>query len=310
MIYDRDIQRKRVTKGVRPGNRKPRFWDTPFRSLWRLAANLLLIVVVCFVFVFVLNKTSERSGSIVHVVERAKSPLFLERVKDNLRVMRLPLGAPVSYDLVWFYLEGGCQTEVHLDYEEVTEEPTTISLKIKGRNLPVGGPGPDHIERKQPPGITPGLWKYTSTLTAVCANGRKPPPETMVEFYLEIYDPQQPAFARLSDVKVLTPTVHAQEKLRWRYDVSRVLDGDATVIFTFVAKDAGTSGPGKEDIIVVQRPAVFNKVGVYKDTDFSFDLPAGIRPGEWSLQVNTVTNLPNKRTQVDVLATFNFEVLS
>ena len=295
-------------------SRRVRFRDAPLRKSWSYASNTLMFFFISAIFVFFLNQFSARTGAIIKVITPAASSQFTDRKIDNLPVLRLALGQPISYDLDWYYLEN-CQTTVTMEFAQSFDEPNQDRVRLivekEGKHYPVGGPGLDHLMRQQPVGIKPGLWKYTTTVNALCANGRRPLPQTTSQFYIDIFDPRQPALVLEAPVEFLTKQVKKTDRLHWRVDIKRNIVGPTTALFTFISKDAGISGAGVSDVITIQRPGLNmqQKPGSFKNLDFYQDLPAEIHSGGWRLQASAITNLPDGRVQTDQLFTASFEVL-
>lgn len=280
--------------------------DAPMHNTWKLFVNMLGVFFFIFVFIYVLNNMSERSGAIIVVTEGPSDDTFVkDRFIRNRPVMRVPLGKPIAYNLKWHYIEGGCESQVRVDYEQVSDKPprTTISVETKGRNFAVGYPGTDRIERPQPPGITPGLWHYMVTVNALCANGRRPPPQRVVDFYVDIYDAHISVFSMTSKLDFMTPVVHLGEKLHWQVSLKRNLPGQSIAVYSFVRESTDN-----KDAVMFQKPSSFKEVGSYPNADIYLDLPPEVTPGIWHMQASNVTNLTNGKVQADDLFEVTIEV--
>jgi hypothetical protein len=283
-----------------------RFLDAPVRNSWKVFVNVLGTFFLMFIFIYGLNTFSERSGTIIEITEPPSSPSFVkDKFIDGLPVMRLALGRPITYALKWHYLEGGCDSNVRAEYEQVSvKKPrTTITVETKGRDFAVGYPGPDRIERPQPAGITAGLWHYSITVSSLCANGRRPPEQKMVDFYLDLYDARVPVFEMRSALDFLTPVIHMGGQLHWHVSLYRNLPGSSLAIYSFVREDSDN-----KDIVMFHKPSSYKEVGAYPNADIYLDLPPQVTPGKWHMQAANVTNLPNGKVQADDLFEVTIEV--
>lgn len=287
-------------------HRKKRFMDAPIRNVWTIFVQGLGIFFCMFLFIYALNNISERSGQIIEVTEPPSSADFVkDRTISGLPVMRLALGKPIEYNLKWHYVEGGCESQVRVEYEQILDKPprTTIVVETKGRGFAVGYPGPDKITRSTPPGITPGLWKYSVNVDALCANGRRPPQTKIVNFYIDIYDAHVPVFEMTSKLEFLTPVIHLGERLHWKVSLYRNLLGNSIAVYSFIRDD-----PNNKDAIMMQKPSSYKTVGPYPNADIYLDLPAELTPGIWHMQASNVTNLPSGKIQADDLFEVTIEV--
>lgn len=266
--------------------------------LWRLLSTLVTVFVIATLVAYGLGRLSDGIGATILVDE---GPIFPTH--------RIALGERIRYGVRWRYQYGGCDSYTVTKYTHYSREgdETTLFQRSKLRPLPVGEPGYELFSVQPPLGIFPGRWKYEVSIESVnCPNNRKPPIVSLVDFYVDIYDPRSPVVT-IESLVLISPTVRAGEFLKYRLSYTRRITATGVNVATFTAEhpQPDDSSP---DVVTTQRPIAYTQAGTYRDVDVQMVIPPSLRPGRWRVQLTSIQDVGG-RQQIDYVGEMKFEVV-
>ncbi|GJE44847.1 hypothetical protein [Methylobacterium soli] len=276
--------------------------------LWAAFTNTSAVCVLAAGFALALSYGTAGTGAVIAVDGPPQNKAFEYRGPDKVRTLRVPLGGKVEYDLPWRIVEGGCDRWIVRTWTRYGEgmDAFTLTQRIKRPPYPIGKPGFDHIAADMPPGVTPGLWHYRAVGETKCAT-RTPAPFLFAAFDVEVFDPDGPVVAPLSDPILAQSVVPRGGPLAYRLSYERLEAAPSEVLNTFTAL---TPQPiGIPDIVFERRPTTGRGVGKHESIDISMTLPSGVRAGRWRMSQVIITARPGGRSRVDPQFSIEFEVV-
>lgn len=280
-------------------------WITPART-WRLYANVSGLLASGLLFSLALAGVTSGTGAVFKVDGPAASDKI--EIRAGVPTIRVPLGGKLEFDMQWHVVEGGCVRYMTRTFTRVSvDDPYTLSARKRAPSHAVGRPGTDHASVELPPGISPGLWLYTSVADAECPQlGRRTAPVVFASLQVEVYDPDAPVMAALAPPVLATPVVGPGGPLGYRLSWERTEATPSEVFNTY--SSVGDTPTGTPDVVIERRPALNRPVGRYTDVDILAPLPEGVHAGRWRLRQVIISTRPGGRTRVDPLFEIEFTV--